>query len=234
MPNILLTRPKDRSEAFAKEIETCGWTSTIWPLLTIRSFEIDPIAPNDGQSLIFTSANAIKSLPDPAPIRTPAICVGPATAIAARNRGFTMVTDVSGNADKLVQVLLDANPQQYLHVRGVDARGDIAARLTKAGRPTEEVVVYEAIETETAPAEVDTAIMAGKIDAVALFSPRSAAILKKLARVEWVSNLSTMTVFAISPSAAEPARDMGFANVVGAKQPNGSAMRAAICSAANE
>ncbi len=234
MPNILLTRPKDRSEAFAAEISKCGWASTIWPLLTIRPVVTKPIEPCEGQSLIFTSVNAIESISDPAPIHMPAICVGGATAAAARRRGFTCVTNIAGDADQLVRTLLGKDPQRYLHIRGVHTRGDIAARLTKAGRPTDEIVNYQAIASETAPKEIDTAIMAGKIDAVALFSPRSAAILKKLARVEWVSNLSTMTVFAISPSAAEPARDMGFANVVVAKQPNGSAMRAAICSATNE
>lgn len=234
MPNILLTRPKDRSEAFAKEIEACGWTSTIWPLLTIRPLLKEPVEPAHGQSLIFTSVRAIEAMPDPVPVHSAAICVGPATAAAAHHRGFTDVTDIAGNAETLVKALLTMAPQRYLHVRGVDTRGDIAARLTEAGRPAGEMLAYEAIAANHAPEEIDTAIQAGKIDAIALFSPRSAAILKRLVKNEWASRLSKMTIFAISPSAAEPARDMGFARVLVANKPNGSAMRAAICSATNE
>lgn len=234
MPNILLTRPRERSEAFATEIEKCGWTSTIWPLLTIHPLLTTPIEPTEGQSLIFTSVNAIWSMPNPVPIHTPAICVGAATAAAAYKRGFTAITDISGNAHELIQTLLGVEPQRYLHVRGVDSRGGIAASLTQTGRQTAEIVVYEAIASDHAPKDINTAIMAGKIDAVALFSPRSAAILRKLVKTEWLSHLSTTTMFAISPSAAEPARDIGFAKVVVAKKPNGSAMRAAICSATNE
>lgn len=234
MPNILLTRPKDRSEAFAKEIEQCGWRSTIWPLLTIRPLLTAPIRPRDGQTLIFTSVNAVAATPDPAPLSSPVICVGNATAAAARARGFRTVTDVDGDARKLIQTLLNKAPQRYLHIRGVDTRGDIATTLTRSDRPTDEAIAYEAVASNHVPKEIDAATMGGEIDAVALFSPRSAAILRELVGVAWLSCLSTVTVFAISPSAAEPVQDMGFANVVVAKKPNGSEMRAAICSAANE
>lgn len=234
MPDILLTRPRERSEAFAKEIVKCGWTSTIWPLLKIRPLLTGPIEPNEGQSLIFTSVNAVTAMAEPVPAHVPAICVGAATAAAARSRGFTSITDVSGDARKLVQTLLAREPQHYLHVRGIKTRGDIAASLTHAGNPTDEIVAYEAVASDHAPEKIDAVIMAGKIDAVALFSPRSAAILKRLVKVEWFSRLSTATVFAISPATAEPVLDMGFAKVVVAEEPNGSAMRAAICSATNE
>jgi len=234
MPNILLTRPKDRSEAFAKEIEHCGWTSTIWPLLKIHPLLTEPVIPQEGHSLIFTSVSAVDALPEPVPTRVSAICVGAATAAAARRRGITSITDVSGDAQKLIQTLLAREPQRYLHVRGVKTRGDIAASLTQAGCPTDEIIAYEAVASDYAPEKIDAAIMAGKIDAVALFSPRSAAILDRLSKVEWFSRLSTATAFAISPATAEPVRSMGFVKVVVAEEPNGSAMRAAICSAINE
>lgn len=234
MPNILLTRPKDRSEAFAKEIEQCGWTSTIWPLLKIRPLLTEPVMPQEGQSLIFTSVNAVDAMPEPVPRQASAICVGAATAAAARRRGITSITDVSGDAQKLVQTLLAREPQQYLHVRGAKTRGDIATSLTHAGSPTDEIIAYEAVASDHTPKKMEAAILAGKIDAVALFSPRSAAILVRLIKVEWFSRLSTATAFAISPATAEPLRDMGFAKVVVAEEPSGSAMRAAICSAINE
>lgn len=230
MPRILLTRPQDRSEAFAAEIAACGWDALVWPLLTIRNRLSRPVAPADGQALIFTSAQAVEALPSPAPVRSPAICVGPATAAAARKRGFSEVTDVAGDAESLVGTLIGAAPRSYLHVRGAQSRGAVAARLAGAGRPTDELIAYEAVAAEYPPPEIDTAFKAGKIDAVALFSPRSASLFRNLAKVDWLRR--RVTAFAISAAAAEPVHDMGFAEVIVAERPDGPAMRAAICSAA--
>ena len=234
MTNILLTRPQDKSEAFAEKIAECGWTATIWPLLTIQRLRAEPIEPSTDQAIIFTSARAVETLPDPAPINTPAVCVGPATAAAATRRGFSSVQNMAGDADRLVDSLKTADPKAYIHVRGVHSRGDVAARLTAAGRPTTEVVVYEAVAADAAPREIDTAILTGKIDAIALFSPRSASIFRRLARREWSERLSMATVYAISAAAAKPISDMGFAEVALAKRPDGQGMRAVICSAGNE
>lgn len=232
MPCILLTRPQDKSKAFAAEIAECGWTSMIWQLLTIENRLTHPIVPGADQSLIFTSARAIHALPDPAPTGAPAICVGPATAAAARARGFSAVTDIGGDADALVQRLTAAPPRRYLHIRGVHARGDIAKRLTDAGSPTEEAIAYDALASTRPPAEIDTAFQMRKFHAIALFSPRSAAIFRQCARMDWL--VPPLTAFAISDATADPVRDMGFASVIVAKRPDGAAMRAAICSARME
>ena len=229
MPCILLTRPRDRSEAFAADIADCGWTSMIWPLLTIQNRLSRPVAPAQDQSLIFTSVRAVDALPDPIPTRTPAICVGPATSAAARRRGFAAVTDVGGDADDLVRSLTNAPPRRYIHLRGVHSRGEVAARLTAAGRPTDETIVYEAVASRKAPPTIDTAFQGRKIQAVALFSPRSAAIFERVAGDGWLDG--QVTAFAISHAAAAPVRNMGFAKVIVASQPDGEAMRAAICSA---
>ena len=232
MPCILLTRPRNKSEAFAAQIAECGWTSAIWPLLKIQNRLTRPVTPEGEQSLIFTSAAAIAALPDPAPVAAAAICVGPATAEAARRRGFSHVTNIGGDADALVQSLSDAPARKYLHVRGAQSRGDVAARLTAAGRPTDDVIAYEAIATRQPPAAIDTAFQLRKIQAVALFSPRSAAIFQKCAKSGWLDG--AVTAFVISAAVAEPVRDIGFDRVVVADQPDGNAMRAAICSAIKE
>ncbi len=234
MPQILLTRPKLLSETFANDIAKAGWRSTIWPLMTIRSLLSEPIVVDDDCALIFTSARAIETLPKPAPTYLSAFCVGPATAITARRYGFQNVTDISGDGDRLVEVLSVARPLRYLHVRGAHTTGNIAERLTFAGRPTGEVVAYEAIAATSAPEAVHTAINGGNIDALALFSPRTAAIFTSLARPEWTERLNRMIVYAISPAAAEPVKSLGFSDVVIADRPNGEAMRAAICGAATE
>ncbi len=234
MPHILLTRPKLQSETFASAIAKAGWRSTIWPLMTIKPLLSQPVVVVDDYALIFTSARAIEVLPGPAPIHLSAVCVGAATATTARSYGFQNVTDISGDGDRLVEVLSAARPLRYLHVRGAHTTGNIAERLTLAGRPTSEVVAYEAIAATSAPKAVHTAINGGDIDALALFSPRTAATFMSIVRPEWTERLNRMILYAISPAAAEPVMSLGFSDVVIADRPNGEAMRAAICGAATE
>lgn len=233
MSHILLTRGQKQSEAFSKAIADCGWSATIWPLLTFSNLISGPIELNGDQSLIFTSARAVEALPDPIPAQADVYCVGPATSIAAGRRGFVNVEDVSGDADRLIERLMEISPRRYLHVRGRFSRGNIAERLSAAGRQTNVLIAYEAIATCSAPSEVHSAIMARKFDAMAFFSPRTAAIFKRNVQEEWAQHLKEMKLFAISAAAAEPVLELGFAEVEIAEHPNGASMCAAICSAKN-
>ncbi len=202
--------------------------------MTIRPMLSQPLVVDEDCVLIFTSARAVEALPKPVPIHLSAVCVGPATATAARRYGFRDVVDIAGDGDRLVEMLSASPSTRYLHVRGADTTGNIAERLTLAGRPTDEVVAYEAVAATSAPKAVHTGIVSGDIDAVALFSPRTAAIFRSLARPDWTERLNRMILYAISPAVAEPVQGLRFSDVVVADRPSGEAMRAAICGAAIE
>ncbi len=215
----------------ANQLESCGWAAMIWPLLSIRRLETLPLEIEPETTLILTSARALEALSGPLPAVASVFCVGSATAAAATARGFSDVVNVDADAEALFQRLVKLDGP-FHHLRGEDARGDLIGRLNAAGKRAQDTVLYRAEQAQAAPDSVNEAILAGQLDAIALFSPRTAATFERLTRPEWGQALGNMTLFAISHAAAEPVMTLGFGEIIVAETPNGEAMRAAICSAA--
>lgn len=104
-----------------------------------------------------------------------AFCVGDRSAQAARAAGF-MPQSAQGDAEALLSLILSQPLAPLLHLRGREARGDLAKRLSANGIPTDEAVVY-AQEERTLTAEA-IALLRGTTPLLApVFSPRSAQIL---------------------------------------------------------
>jgi uroporphyrinogen-III synthase len=194
----------------------------ISPVMVITT--LTPALPaSDWCGLILTSehgAQAVARLGLPAGL--PVFCVGAQTAAAAIRAG--LAAQVAGaDADALVARLLELRPPgPLLHLRGEHARGDIATRLTAAGLPTKEAVVYrQAALPLTAPARAllsaDTAVV------LPLFSPRSAEILA--AQGPFAARLHAV---AMSPAVARAAGTLGCTTLVTASAPDGPAMCHAV------
>lgn len=228
MPVILLTRPQAQSEAFAEEIAADGWRSLIWPVIEIRpSLGAFPDLA-DVDALIFTSARAVEELARLGPPPSlPAWCVGPATAEAARCAGLGPVMEAGGDGDALIGALTAAEGR-LLHVRGRDVAVDIASALHARGRDVRDIIAYAAIPGRNPDRMVDAAIATGEVAAVALFSPRSAALFAHAAPIAWRGALKRMTALAISPAAAAPLQELGFERILIATNPNATAMRAEL------
>ncbi|MGB0507825.1 MAG: uroporphyrinogen-III synthase [Pikeienuella sp.] len=228
MARVLLTRPRAQSEAFARELAEDGIETLIWPVIEIVDVPYDP-PPGDVQAVAFTSATAVRRLSTV--LDTPAFCVGAATAKAARDVGFVDVVDAKSDAGELAAVIgqrLDPNDGPIWWPCGAHKAQDLAVLL-----PEFRVVVtpiYEAKPTGAPGADVIEAMNKGEIHAVALFSPRSAAIFASEigGQNESEAYLSRMTGVAISENAAVPLAGLGLAGVVVADRPNRAAMHAAI------
>ncbi|MEO1613536.1 MAG: uroporphyrinogen-III synthase [Pseudomonadota bacterium] len=229
---ILLTRPRDRAEAFARTLVPEGWTSTIWPLTEILPVKA-AIAVDDLQGVLFTSRAGV--LHAPSAVRPlPAYCVGDATAAAAHEAGHPTVFSAKGAATDLIALAkrrIAPEKGALLHIRGRDAAGDLGGTLRAAGYDIRDAVVYAAEAVATAPEAIADDIRQGAFAAAAFFSPRASAIFAKFARDDWRDGLSVATAFAISENAASPLRDVGFGGVSIAEAPTAGALRAAICGA---
>lgn len=179
-PLCLITRPEVQSHAFAAglaDIETL-----ISPVLRIVPLDFDPAIVRDAPGLVFTSANALP-FAGPAQGRM-AICVGPQTASAALEAGFT-VTEGSGDADSLLP-LLEARTS-WLHIHG---------RHRSRVLPCHSLAVYDQIAQPLSDA-ARAAILGEKPLILPLFSPRSAFLLSK-----YISDTTTtITTVAISAQA---------------------------------
>lgn len=148
--------------------------------------------------MIFTSETGVEaavaggwSLP-----RT-AYCVGDRTAQAAQAAGFA-ARSAGGDATALVALLTGERPPgRLLHLRGAEARGDVAATLTAAGIPTDEAVVYD--QKEQPLTDAARALLCGDAPVIVpLFSPRSARLF--VAAGDWRAPL---WIAALSPTVAD-------------------------------
>jgi len=174
---VLVTRPREDARALAGTLAARGIESVVAPLLDIvpRAAELDLASV---QALLLTSANGARALGHATARRDlPVLAVGEATAAAARAEGFAEVAvgggDVAALAE-LARVRLDPDRGPLLHVAGSAVAGDLAGHLGAAGFSVRRVVLYEARAATRLPEIAAAALDAGTLDAVLLFSPRTA------------------------------------------------------------
>jgi uroporphyrinogen-III synthase len=171
---------------------------------------------------VFTSAEGAQHFAAGDPRRDlPAWCVGAHTAAVARGLGFD-AADAGADADALVAALAARPPAApLLHARGVHSRGDVAARLSAAGLPTAEVVVYDQRSLPLSPAARAAAASSAPL-VVPLFSPRTAALAALVLR----DAAAPVRAAAISPAAAAAWARAGGRPAAVAARPDAATMLA--------
>jgi uroporphyrinogen-III synthase len=183
-PVLLITRPDPGAARFAAEAAR-RWGDRVRIMLSplMAPEWLSPGLPPgiEGAGLIFTSEAGVTGLARLAPgLKRPAWCVGARTAAAAAAAGHAPGA-AAADAEALIAGLSARRPPGPLvHARGSDSRGDIAARLTAAGLPTAEVVVYRQAPRPLT-AEARAALDGTAPVIVPLFSPRSAQLFAEAA-----------------------------------------------------
>lgn len=221
-PLVLVTRPEPDGPAFLDRLRRAAPRE--WRGLSAPLGRIVPVAfePPPGADLVLTSRNAVRALGRAGAGRA-AWCVGRATARAARLAGMVPEgPDVDGDADALVARIAAARPRGPLvHLRGREARGDVAARLRALGVEASEAVVYE--QRDLGPtAEAEALLGAGGRVVAPVFSPRGAA---RLAAV--LPPGRAVDAVAVSPAAARALGPAGEGATVAAA-PSAAAMVEAV------
>ncbi len=183
---IAVTRPEEDAGPLTAKLAAMGHEVVMAPLLAIRPREEISIPDLKWQALAVTSANGIRALPPGhrlAEFRT--LTVGPQSMKAAEAAGFAAEAhggDVNGLA-AFICAELDPKAGPILYLSGAETAGDLAAQLAAAGFDCRRVVLYDAVPAETLGA-AGQALQAGRIDAVLLYSPRSARIWRRLVEQE--------------------------------------------------
>ncbi|WP_206365476.1 uroporphyrinogen-III synthase [Siculibacillus lacustris] len=188
--------------------------------------------PLDGvQALLSTSRHAVEALAGRREIhRLPLLVVGAGTAKAARAAGFSTVASAEGDRHTLVRLVcdrLDPADGALLWVAGRDRTRGFREDLAAHGFGVGVIEVYRAEAAQELPYEARRALEAGAIDAVAVHSPRSAAILLGLlADCGFPPASPAFRIHAISEATAAPFRKAGWTDVVVAASPDSAAMMA--------
>ena len=176
---------------------------------------------------VFTSVNAISRVPQVGKHVT-AWCVGARSAEAASSQGYR-ARHADGSADDLVAAILGAgDPGPFVHYRGEETRGDVAARLRDAGLYCNEVVVYAQGELPLTAEALDLLARPGPV-LVPLFSPRSAERLAEAIAGHAIE--AELSLVAMSDAVAAAWRGPGLSEMRISDNPTAVAMLDALCAA---
>ncbi|MCA3555745.1 uroporphyrinogen-III synthase [Aestuariivirga sp.] len=179
---IAVTRPGEDAAPLAARLEALGHDVVMTPLLTIapRRGVLIPALP--WQAVAVTSANGIRALPAGHGLdKFRVLTVGPQSLAAAGAAGLDAQAH-GGDADGLAAYIrghLDPRAGPILYLSGAETAGGLEGQLAAAGFACTRVVLYDARPAETLGAAEQT-LRDGRIDAVLLYSPRSARIWRGL------------------------------------------------------
>lgn len=177
---LLLSRPQDSAERFAREMRALGWAGPVM-IAPLQRIALHPPARQDvagARSLIFTSQHAVAAWQAAGlECDLPVCCVGPRSAEAAREAGFGDVRQAPGGdaVSLLAMISADPPPAPMLHLRGQHVAMPLAQKLAARGIEARELVVYR---QKALPLQQDARdLLSRPGDVVApLFSPRSARL----------------------------------------------------------
>lgn len=210
-PKILITRPREEAENFAKDVEIAGFFPVVAPLLEIVHLPVSLPDLDDYEALVFTSArgvNAYRALSD---ICTPVVyVVGYQTAEIAENRGFTDIRNANGTVSDLIS-LLERDQVRGLYL----SRQDVAQPIDLPQIDT--IPVYKADTV----LEFDRHCLQDVV-AVTFFSKRTAETFMRL--IDKTVDLRSVCALCISESVADVIRSRTWKDVRVSECPNRNGM----------
>jgi uroporphyrinogen-III synthase len=183
------------------------------------------------QAIVLTSAHAVPALSGPAKA-LPVFAVGDATAAAARRAGCGAVISAGGAAADLARsIAAHCRPGggSLLHLSGEQVREGLAEELAAAGFVLRRQAVYRALAANAlTPATVE-ALAGHQVDAVLLFSPRTARIFVELiGRHSLQECLTGIAAICLSAAVAQPCREVAWRAVHLAARPEPGALLEAL------
>lgn len=233
---ILVTRPEPEATSTATDLERRGHIALKVPLLEPQF--LDPAWPEGRRfdALAATSRNGVRGLVRLAGAERlrglPFHAVGDATARAARQLGFTDVRSAGGAFADLARLLTTpgAGIGSLLYAAGEERAGDLVGVLAAAGIDVTLLEVYRMDAAERLPEELSASFASGAVDAILVYSERTAAVLvNALGRAGLLETSAIgVSVHAISMKAAAPFVAAGFRSIVVAKAPSAGSLLATL------
>lgn len=230
---VLVTRPEVDAGPLVEALEAAGHAALVEPLLEIRPVLSEAPDLAGVQALLFTSANGLRTLAALTPERgLPVFTVGDASAEAARAEGFREVHSAGGDVEdlaRLVKARLDPAAGALFHGAGATLAGDLKGLLEADGFAVRRVVLYNAKTVEAFSDGARQALRDGSLDAVLLFSPRTAETFAELVERQGLSEaLRGRAAACLSPAVARKIEHLPWADVRIARLPNREALLAVL------
>jgi len=223
---VLVTRPKADALSLKTTLEAAGHGVILAPMMTI-AFKSPSIDLAGVQALLFTSANGVRAFAArSAERRLPAWAVGDATAAAARKAGFTDIHVSGGDAKALahdVTAALRPADGALFHAAGSVVKKALGTDLEAAGFSYRKAIFYAAEPIGNFPEEAENALKNAEVDAILLYSPRTARLFAALAQKAGI-DLEAADAYCLSDAVAAEAEVLSWRRIRVAERPDGNAL----------
>lgn len=239
---VLITRPLEQSLDFARDLAAWGHECRVEPLLEIVPVAYSLSRPvQDYGGVIVTSLHAIPALSEMAVkagyagdkyqgVRLPPFplyVVGERVAQALREAGFQTILACTSTARDLfnhIALEVPAGGKPLLYLQGEDTAFPMVESLADIGISCESVVVYEAVSALEFSPETYAALDKGEIEAVTLFSARSARVFAGLYERAFKGREADFKVLCFSNAVLECVRPLMLKQVYVCAEPSRESM----------
>lgn len=185
MLRVLVTRPEPGASRTVRRLSETGFQPILLPLTETVSAPVDAgLVPHDARAVAVTSANALRhASKDLMAVLShlPCHAVGKKTAEAARHAGFVSVGEGPGDAEALAEAIAPAYSGKFIiYLCGRVRFPVFEQRLRAAGVHVHAVETYDTLAMAYSDEAVVALLSARPMDAVLLYSVKSAAAMRML------------------------------------------------------
>jgi uroporphyrinogen-III synthase len=229
---VWVTRGQPGADETAQRLHRLGHTPLVAPVLQVQAVAAGSVDLDSIGALAFTSANGVRAFAALSDVRDlPVFAIGDATAAAAHAAGFARIDTATGDVATLARYIIAraAFCGVLLHPCAAQPAGDLVGALAHAGLSARALQVYETVETQTLPPSVLDALLADRLEALLLHSPKAArAVVRLLVNQNLAGRLGALRVVGLSPACIAPLQELPLARAKSAAHPSEDALLRAL------
>ena len=182
--HVLFTRPIDDSKDLILKFKSLGHIVSSIPVISIKKKEYSKIDFSSFKGIIFTSSNAIKFLDTKLLDKNiKCFCVGNATELLAKEKGFQNIFSAEGNVNNLKEIILQnfkSSEGKLLYISGETITFELDKFLISEGLNVERVINYSSDPIEKFNEILIDDLKNNVPDIVYIYSQNSAISFKNL------------------------------------------------------
>ena len=182
--HVLFTRPIDDTKDLILKFQSLGHIVSSIPVISIKKKEYSKIDFSSFKGIIFTSSNAIKFLDTKLLDKNiKCFCVGNATELLAKEKGFQNIFSAEGNVNNLKEIILQnfkSSEGKLLYISGETITFELDKFLISEGLKVERVINYYSDPIEKFDEILIDDLKNNVPDIVYIYSQNSAISFKNL------------------------------------------------------
>ncbi|WP_075534471.1 uroporphyrinogen-III synthase [Candidatus Pelagibacter communis] len=182
--HVLFTRPIDDSKDLILKFKSLGHIVSSIPVISIKKKEYSKIDFSSFKGIIFTSSNAIKFLDIKLLDKNiKCFCVGNATELLAKEKGFQNIFSAEGNVNNLKEIILQnfkSSEGKLLYISGETITFELDKFLISEGLNVKRVINYSSDPIEKFNEILIDDLKNNVPDIVYIYSQNSAISFKNL------------------------------------------------------